>query len=127
MKECMGEGGFTMLELLIVMAIISILAVVAIPKYNNAVALANTAKIQTDLQTLNTAIIMYQTEKGTNPASTGDLGDYVMDIDNLHPPKGDAVMSSGEKLAITAQSYSVDKTAVQASCQGHLVADFGRH
>ena len=64
-----GQEGFTLLELLIVMSILGILAMVAVPKFNQALALANTTKIQTDLRTLNTAITLYQAEKSTYPAS----------------------------------------------------------
>lgn len=51
-----GQGGFTLLELMIVMSIIGILSIVAIPKFNDAIAMANTAKVQTDLQTLKKVI-----------------------------------------------------------------------
>ena len=70
-----GQEGFTLLELLIVMSILGILAVVAIPKFNQSIELANTSKVQLDLNTLNTAITLYQAEKGDYPSDLQkDLG-----------------------------------------------------
>ena len=57
-----SQRGFTLLEMLIVISIVGVLAVVAVPRFTNAIALANTARIQSDLQVLNAAIVMYQTD-----------------------------------------------------------------
>ena len=61
-KRCLNQRGFTLIELVTVMAIISILAVIAIGKYSDATATANTAKIASDLSTIDSAIAMYQAE-----------------------------------------------------------------
>ena len=58
-----NQRGFTLLEMLIVISIVGVLAAVAVPRFTNAVALANTARIQSDLQVLNAAVVMYQTER----------------------------------------------------------------
>ena len=87
------QRGFTLLEILIVMAIVGVLATIAIPRFNNSLVLANTAKVQSDLRVLNSAILLYQSEKGSYPANlTTDLREYVVDIDNLHPPKGECLL-----------------------------------
>ncbi len=57
------QRGFTMLEMLIVISIIGVLAAVAVPRFTNAITMANTARVQSDLQVLNSAIVMYQAEK----------------------------------------------------------------
>jgi len=123
-----GQGGFTLLELMIVMSIIGILSIVAIPKFNDAIAMANTSKVQTDLQTLNTAITMYTAQNGTYPNDlVRDLSDYIVDIDKLQPPKGDCFLRSGGKVAITDKTYSLDAiTRTQALCQSHAFSDFGK-
>ena len=54
-----NQRGFTLLEMLIVISIVGVLAAVAVPRFTNAVALANTARIQSDLQVLNAAVVMY--------------------------------------------------------------------
>lgn len=121
------QEGFTLLELLIVMSILGILAVVAIPKFNQAIELANTSKVQLDLRTLNTAITMYQAEKGTYPADLQkDLSDYVTDLDKLKPPQGDCLLRTGGTARINASGYSLSSDCKEALCQTYKAGDFGR-
>lgn len=124
-----NQRGFTLLEMLIVISIVGVLAAVAVPRFTNAVALANTARIQSDLQVLNAAVVMYQTEKGTNPKEIKDLGDYVLDIDNVKPPKGECRLKDGSSLTVTATSYGLvsdAKDGMQATCEGNKLSDFWR-
>lgn len=121
------EKGFTLLELLVVMSIIGVLSIVAIPKFNNAVVLANTSKIQMDLQTLDTAITLYQAQNGTQPASLSpDLAEYIVDVDKLKPPQGNCFLRSGDTIKITDSAYSLDTNGQRALCQSRPASDFGR-
>jgi type IV pilus assembly protein PilA len=67
--------GFTLVELAIVIAILGILAVVAIPKYQGMVDEARSAAAKAQLGTVRSAIaIFYAKNKGVFPANiTGDL------------------------------------------------------
>ncbi|WP_196591018.1 type II secretion system protein [Pectinatus frisingensis] len=122
-KDCRG---FTLLEMMIVIVLLGILATLAIPKFNNSIALANTAKIQSDLQTLNTAIAMHIIQYGKNPTDLKkDLGNYIDNIDELSPPQGTCFLKTGEKLKITAKSYTLDSIGETALCQEHPLKDFG--
>src|ERR1700761_3823863 len=68
-----GEGGFTLVELMIVMAIIMILATVAIPIYVRTLQRAKEATLREDLHTMRTAIDSYTIDKEKAPDSLDDL------------------------------------------------------
>jgi general secretion pathway protein G len=67
------DAGFTLVELMIVMAIIGVLAMVAVPKYITAIKHAREAVLREDLHTLRAAIDSYTMDKQKAPQSLDDL------------------------------------------------------
>jgi general secretion pathway protein G len=67
------SAGFTLIELMIVMAIIMILAAVAVPSYISAVRAAREAVLREDLHVLRNAIDSYTADKQKAPQSLDDL------------------------------------------------------
>lgn len=132
-----GEAGFALLSLLVAIMIIGIIASVAVPRFGSIMATANTAKIQADLTTLDTAIVMYQTENGTLPSTISDLKEYVNDIGSLKPPQGKCNLKNNqtvETVEIKATEYKLedvtdDNTKIstkRATCDSHVAGDFGK-
>jgi general secretion pathway protein G len=68
-----AESGFTLLELLIVMAIIATLAAMAVPAYTRNVQAAKEAVLREDLQVMRTAIGSYTVDKEQAPQALADL------------------------------------------------------
>lgn len=58
---------FTLIELLIVVAIIGILSAIAVPNFLNAQIRAKISRAETDLRTIATAITMYRLDNGPPP------------------------------------------------------------
>jgi type IV pilus assembly protein PilA len=68
------QKGFSLIELLIVVAIILIIAAIAIPNLLRARISANEASAVSSLRTMNTACITYNSTYGSYPPAISDLG-----------------------------------------------------
>jgi len=68
-----GERGFTLVELMVVVAVIGVLATIAIPLYANVQARGRLAKAQADARTLASAISVYGAHMGRIPSSLTQL------------------------------------------------------
>ncbi len=69
------EGGFTLIELMVVVAIIGILAVVALPAMRTAPLKAREAVLKADLYTMRSCIDQFLGDKGQYPESLQGLVD----------------------------------------------------
>ena len=91
------KNGFTLIELVIVIAILGILASLAIMRILDSMASARGAKVVADLRTLDSAITVYDTANGTNLTTLDDLvNSQVANIPT--PPEGNfTVITTEEK------------------------------
>ena len=72
-KRRSREGGFTLVELLIVISLISILAAMGLVQYRNSVLSSKEAVLRTDLFRMRDAIDQYYADKTKYPSSLDSL------------------------------------------------------
>ena len=70
-KNC--SNGFTLVELMIVIAMITILAGISVPAYQQSILHAKEATLRQDLWALRNAIDQYSLDKAKAPQSLDDL------------------------------------------------------
>jgi general secretion pathway protein G len=73
MKSTRDQSGFTLVELLVVLALISILASMAVVQYKNGVRHSQESVLRTDLFRMRDAIDQYYADKNKYPASLETL------------------------------------------------------
>src|ERR1019366_8534340 len=72
MKKLMTKKGFTLIELMIVVAIIGILAAIAIPQFANLVSKSQEGRTKANLGTIRSALsIYYGDSEGWYPVGSG--------------------------------------------------------
>ena len=72
-RRSIPAGGFTLLELMVVMSIIAILLAVVIPTYSRSILVARENALRSDLSQLRDAIWKYTFDKQKAPQSLDDL------------------------------------------------------
>jgi general secretion pathway protein G len=101
------DAGFTLIELVIVMAVIGVLASIAVPSFIGAIKNAREAVLKEDLHVMRAAIDSYTMDKQKGPQSLDDLiqDGYLKSIpeDPMTHTK-DWVTNTSDAL------YSVDQT-----------------
>ncbi|MBZ0257327.1 prepilin-type N-terminal cleavage/methylation domain-containing protein, partial [bacterium] len=65
------KKAFTLIELLIVVAIIGILAAIAVPNFLNAQMRAKITRVKADFRTISTGFSMYQLDRNAYPPDPG--------------------------------------------------------
>ncbi|QNI34639.1 prepilin-type N-terminal cleavage/methylation domain-containing protein [Alloacidobacterium dinghuense] len=81
-RPWLQAGGFTLVELMVVMLIISVLAAIAVPAFIASIKSAREAVLKEDLFTMRRAIDSYTMDKEKGPQSLDDLvqGGYLKEV-----------------------------------------------
>ena len=94
--------GFTLIELMVVIAIILILALIAIPAYRNMQDRARKSRVQSDLRTLANALQMFFTDWNTYPVQ-GTAARLVSSADCGAELTGHGTVNAAGKVSATGE------------------------
>ncbi|MFZ3200643.1 MAG: type II secretion system protein [Candidatus Acidiferrales bacterium] len=120
-KSTHGDGdqrrpaprGFTLLELIVVMAIVMILAGIAVGRYQQSLIHAHEAVLREDLYVLRNAIQQYAEDKEAYPSSLDDLktAGYIGDV-----PVDPMTKQKDWNTKACDEVLSVDQTSSNGIC-----------
>ena len=115
---CKYNKGFTLVELVIVIAVIGILAGLAIPHFLDSQAKTRTARAAADMRTLQSAVEQYMAAGNTIDGLTDDQKVFkdIVDKGFLYAvptaPQGDYYYAvSGNRIALNNCSYGIEKAS----------------
>lgn len=119
--------GFTLVELLVVLAILALLLTLAVPRYFAGIERAKEATLKQDLNTLRESIDKFYADTGRYPNALEDLVErkYIrsLPVDPITESDSTWIMTPPEP-PLTGDIYDVHSGALGMAKDGSLYADW---
>ncbi|MDO6823285.1 pilin [Marinobacter sp. 1_MG-2023] len=111
MKINHAQKGFTLIELMIVVAIIGILAAIAIPQYQDYIARSQVTRVLGEISAAKTSA-EEQLNRGSFPADAGDLGMTSSNLMDGSIPSTITFQSAAGGAGVIIATFGQDASAI---------------
>jgi general secretion pathway protein G len=119
-RAARGSRGFTMMELMVVIAIVLVLIGMAAGRYEKSIVRAREAVLKQDLQTMRNAIQQYTLDKAAGPQSLDDLvsSGYLREVPTDPMTRGHEWHTDFDNVLLSTEQTSPGITDVHSTSDG---------
>ena len=122
------HGGFTLIELIVVMAIVALLVSIAAPRYFRSVDRARENSLRTSLGVMRDAIDQFEADKGRYPESLNELvsARYLRSVptDPLTDSASTWILLTPTSPTARGKIYDIRSGMAGRASDGRLLADW---
>jgi general secretion pathway protein G len=128
MQNFNEKSGFTLIEILVVLAIIATLLSLVTPRYFNSIDKSKETILKHDLATMREALDKFYSDKNAYPETLNDLVQYkylrAIPKDPITDSAATWVIITPEELEIKGIVFDIKSGAQELSSEGNLYADW---
>jgi general secretion pathway protein G len=119
-RAARSSRGFTMMELMVVIAIVLVLIGMAAGRYEKSIVRAREAVLKQDLQTMRNAIQQYTLDKAAGPQSLDDLvsSGYLREVPTDPMTRGHEWHTDFDNVLLSTEQTSPGITDVHSTSDG---------
>lgn len=114
-RKAKAAGGFTLIELMIAIAIVGVLAAIAVPQFTSYLARARVSEAVNYAQSCKTGYVEFYASRGTFPVNIADSGCTNISTDNI----ASVSIGGGNRPAIYVTL--VDRAPLPAAIRNHVI------